>query len=204
MQALSLYLISCTLLRTQLFQPKYHSINNKSFLPSLHLLHLQRMLFNICNVEPWPSSDTADTFISTSSFHDVRNSPPHTHLKLYKAANFYSSHQCQSLASCTDNAFLVNKIPHWNLYWHKTLPYCMVQSPILQALAVNFVNLGYNTDTSTWRASVYKQLLQPTNINGAASLPVSTWPHPLIQHICSHQPSFLFESSVPLITALTR
>jgi hypothetical protein len=48
----------------------------------------------------------------------------------------------------------------------------VVQSPVLQALAITLVNLGHNTDANIQRAFLYKQVLQPPNIDWPASLPM--------------------------------
>jgi hypothetical protein len=42
----------------------------------------------------------------------------------------------------------------------------MVQSPVLQALAINLVNLGYNTDTNIQRAFLYSYCFSQLNLIG--------------------------------------
>jgi hypothetical protein len=63
----------------------------------------------------------AAALISTKSFYVMGNFPLPPYLKFYKATNFYSSHWSYSLIPHTDGTFLVNRMPHCNLYWQHTL-----------------------------------------------------------------------------------
>jgi len=86
--------------------------------------------------------------------------------------------------------------------------YCSINylhgsSPVLQALAINLVNFGYNTDTNIHRAFLYGKCFSQL-LSLASKLPMIMWSHPLFQQL--QAPAFVpvFQASIPVITALTR
>jgi hypothetical protein len=79
----------------------------------------------------------------------------------------------------------------------------MVQSSVLQAGTIDFVNFGYNTDTNIHRAFFIYQVLHPVTLIGqhaASDHVISSFISALAGiHLCS-----CIQASVPVITALTR